>query len=98
MLPIADDDRRQRIETIFQQLGYEITGRTVSDRKNKRPQLRYWLTGEGDYGRLEGALSAQGYGVVDVGPAAREPNTIMLVIRQLAPTEATRGEFGHDGY
>lgn len=92
MLKLSDPVRQERLETIFRQLGWTMTGRSVSERDNSPPMLTYWLTSKTpDPSRVLEIIPGQGYGL------AREPElrtrgnrtTLILVVRQLVPTLET---------
>ncbi len=103
MLKVSDAVAQEKLETIFSQLGYETTGRSISERHNAPPLLTYWLTHpEPDLDRVLEAIPAQGYGL------ARDPDLrlggrqgkLRLTLRQLVPTQTVRAsavkEFGHE--
>ncbi len=100
MLKLSDVKAQTRLETIFEQLGWVMTGRNVSERDTAPPMVTYWLTHETplDMDKLLGSIPGE-YGVArDADPRLKGMNAkLILSVRQLVPTQIYEvKEFGRN--
>ena len=89
MLHMSDPVLQGKLETIMGQLGWTITGRTVSELGQKYPMLSYRLEGEGDHARLLELIPQFSYGLTREPEYRKRGNkaSLRITLRQLAPTE-----------
>lgn len=87
-LKLSDMNAQNKLETAFGQLGWSVTGRTISERRDVPPLLRYKLEGDGVPLELYDAIPRFGYGLTlePMYKVQGRRQTLHITVRQLVPT------------
>lgn len=91
-LKLSDAKLQQKLETIMQQFGWDITRRVKNEDDDLPPQISYRLKNGDNHEQMLEHIYRIGYGKADEPTLTikGKRRVLMLTVRQLAPTNTAR--------